>query len=164
MRPTTMTLVAVAAAVMLFVGVTASAAGQPTTKAATVHTYQLDGRPDGGVPGKVRIFMHVKKNATGKFVPKYVGAMFAYKLTFSCDDGPLPGAQFSTQADFDVKSGKFTYNFSSFKAQFKGKVTNRGKHVDGTLSFGPNDVEQHPTCVLPDSPVGYTADYTKTTD
>jgi hypothetical protein len=60
--------------------------------------------------------------------------------------------------------GKFTYNFSTFKAKFTGTVTNQGKNVEGTLSYGPNDVESHNNCVLADSPVGYTAKYTNTTD
>jgi hypothetical protein len=164
MRPIARVSAATVAAAALFAAVATTATGQPAAAKAKVHTYQLDGKPDGGVPGKIRIFMHVKKNAAGKWVPKYVGAMFAYKLTATCADGPLPGTQFSTQNDFDVKSGKFTYNFSSFKAQFKGEVSDRGKHVDGTFSFGPATVGQHSDCVVPGSPVGYTADYTKTTD
>lgn len=151
------------AALTVLAGVAAIATGQPAAKAAKVHTYQLDGKPDGA-PGKVRIYLHVKKNHAGKWVPKYVGAMFYYDGTFSCDEGPFNNAGFSTQNDFPVKSGDFTYNFSTFKARFTGKVTNRGKHVEGTLSYGPNDPEGHHNCVLPGSPVDYTAKYTKTTD
>ena len=148
------------ATLMIAGGATQSAVGgSPAAKRANTDTYKLKGPMVGG--GKVTIFMHVKKR-NGEWEADYVGAMFASEMTYNCDEGPLTGRGFSTQADINVNSsGKFTYNFQSFEAQFTGKVTRHGKKAVGTVSFGPTDQtvngNEYTNCVLPGSPVQYTA-------
>jgi hypothetical protein len=140
-------------------------------RAAVVHTYQLDGRQLAATGGTVTLFVHVKKNSAGKFVPKYIGAMFASGHHLNCDEGQLPERrQFSTQNDVGISSaGKFQYVFRGFKAKFTGTVFRHGRKAVGTVSYGPNDVVDTTTgttyhnCVLP-NPVKYTANYTKTTE
>ena len=159
-------------ALLIAGGAAQSAIGgsRPAQRAAVVHTYQLDGKQLAATGGTVTLFVHVKRNSAGKFVPKYIGAMFASGHRVNCDEGPLPTRrQFSTQADIGISSaGKFQYVFHSFKAKFTGTVFKQGKKAVGTVSYGPNDVVDSSTgttyhnCVLP-NPVKYTATYTKTT-
>jgi hypothetical protein len=150
-------------------GAAQSAIGDSPAAKKAVRDYQLDGNQQAATGGKVRLFVHVKKNSAGKFVPKYVGAMFAYGHTVNCDEGEFPGKRtFSTQADIPVDSdGKFKYSFQSFKAKFTGTITKQGKKAVGTVSFGPNDLYDsgslttYHNCVLP-KPDDYTALFTKT--
>jgi hypothetical protein len=140
-------------------------------RAAVVHTYQLDGPQLASTGGTVTLFVHVKKNSAGQWVPKYVGAMFASGHHLNCDEGQLPSRRvFSTQNDFRISSaGKFQYVFHSFPAKFTGTVFRHGRRATGTVSYGPNDVVDstsgttYHNCALP-NPVKYTAHYTKTTD
>jgi hypothetical protein len=141
--------------------------GAAQSAGAKVRDYQLDGNQQGTTGGKVRLFVHVKKNRAGKFVPKFVGAMFAYGHSVNCDEGTLTNRLFGTQNDIPVNSlGKFRYSLRGFTAKFKGKITKHGKKAVGTVSYGPNDIESNGTtyhnCVLPGSPVSYTAHYTRT--
>jgi hypothetical protein len=141
-------------------------AGAAQSAGAVVRDYQLDGNQQG-TGGKVRLFVHVKKNrATGKFVPKFVGAMFAYGHSVNCDEGTVGPRLFGTQNDISINPfGKFRYSLRGFKAKFTGKVTRHGKRATGTVSYGPNDIVSNGTtyhnCVLP-NPVNYTAHYTRT--
>jgi hypothetical protein len=135
--------------------------------AAVLRDYQLDGNQLGPTGGKVRLFVHVKKKPGGKFVPKFVGAMFAYRHSVSCDEGTVTNRFFGTQNDIRINSfGKFKYVFHSFTAKFTGKVTRHGKKAVGTVSYGPNDITAngitYHNCVIPGQPVHYRAHYTKT--
>jgi hypothetical protein len=150
----------VAVTTLLISGGAAQSAG------AVVRDYQLDGNQLAATGGKVRLFVHVKKNRAGKFVPKFVGAMFAYGHNVNCDEGTVGPRLFGTQNDIRVNAlGKFSYTFQSFTAKFTGKITRHGKKAAGTVSYGPNDVVSngvtYHNCALP-NPVQYTAHYTKT--
>jgi hypothetical protein len=143
-------------------------AGAAQSAGAVVRDYRLDGPQLAPTGGKVRLFVHVKKNRAGKFVPKFVGAAFAYRHSVNCDEGTLANRLFGTQNDIPVNSfGKFRYAFHGFTANIRGKITRHGKKAAGTLSYGPNDVFDSNTsttyhnCHLP-NPVQYTAHYTKT--
>jgi hypothetical protein len=142
-------------------------AGAAQSAGAVVRDYQLDGNQQG-TGGKVRLFVHVKKNrATGKFVPKFIGAMGAFGHNVTCDEGTIGPRAFSTQNDVRVnRFGRFSYLFHGFKAKMKGKITRHGKRATGTVSYGPNDIFDPNTgityhnCVLPTT--NYTAHYTRT--
>jgi len=154
---------------LLIAGGAAQGAGD--SRVGVLHTYQLDGRQLAATGGTVTLFVHVQKNRAGKFVPKYIGALFASGHHVNCDEGQFPGRrQFSTQNDVRISSdGKFQYVFRGFKAKFTGTVFKQGKSAVGTVSYGPNDLVDPTTdttyhnCVLP-NPVKYTAHYTKTTE
>ena len=155
---------------LLIAGAVASSAlaGSPAAKRSVFRDYQLDGDQQAATGGKVRLFVHVKKNSAGKFVPKYVGALFAYGHSLNCDEGPYPGLrQIGTQNDVQVSSaGKFHYTFQGFNGSITGTITKQGKKAVGSVSYGPNDVYYPNTdttfhnCVLPD-PDNYTVTYTK---
>src|SRR5258705_12080252 len=103
-------------AILVTGGAADAVGGSVTAKRAITREYQLDGDQLAATGGKVRLFVHVKKNSAGKFVPKYVGAMFAYGHGLNCDEGPYPGLrQIGTQNDVPVSStGKFHYTFQGF--------------------------------------------------
>ena len=152
-------------------GAAQGAGGSPALRRAVLHTYRLDGPQLAATGGTVTLFVHVKKNAAGKFVPKYVGAFFASGQHVDCDEGQFPGPrQISTQNDIRISSaGKFQYSFRGFQAKATGTVFKQGKRAVGTVSYGPNDIVDSSTgttyhnCVLP-NPVSYRAHYTSTTD
>jgi hypothetical protein len=157
---------------LLIAGGAAQGAGDSQlARRAVLHTYRLDGPQLASTGGTVTLFVHVKKNSAGKFVPKYVGAFFASGQHVNCDEGQLPSRrQFSTQNDIRINSaGKFHYSFRGFKANATGTVFKQGKRAVGTVSYGPNDIVDSTTgttyhnCVLP-NPVKYKAHYTSTTD
>ncbi len=158
----------VLAALLVSGGAAGAVGGPPADKRANAHTYQLDGDQQADTGGLVRLYVHVKKNSSGKFVPKYIGAMFAYGHSLNCDEGAYPGLrQFGTQNDIPVSSnGKFHYNLQGFIGRFTGTITKQGKKAVGTVSYGPNDVyfpntdTTYHNCVLPD-PDAYTATFTK---
>ena len=135
---------------------------------AGAKTYQLDGDQLSPAGGTVRLFVHVKKNRKGKFVPTYIGAMFAFGHTVECDEGTYPATRiFGTQSDIKVDSkGKFNYNLKGLVANFAGKITKQGKAAAGTVSYGPNDIFDEDSgltyhnCALP-NPVKYVASFTK---
>lgn len=142
-----------------------------TAERAADRTYQLDGDQLAPTGGTVRLYVHVKKNRKGKFVPDYIGAMFAYGHGLNCDEGPYPVTRiFGTQNDFKVNSaGMFNYTLiSTAPAGFAGKVSKEGKKAIGTLFYGPADVYDsasdttYHNCALP-NPVKFEASYTKTT-
>jgi hypothetical protein len=140
--------------------------GAAQSAGAKVRDYQLDGNQQAATGGKVRLFVHVKKNSAGKFVPKFVGAMFAYGHNVNCDEGTVGPRLFGTQNDIRVNAlHKFRYVFTAFTARFTGKITQQGKKAVGTVSYGPNDIVSNGTayhnCSLP-NPVAYTAHYTRT--
>jgi hypothetical protein len=157
-----------ATAILVTGGAADALAGSGAAKRASTRDYQLDGDQQAQTGGKVRLFVHVKKNSAGKFVPKYVGAMFAYGHGLDCDEGAYPGLrQIGTQNDVRVSSnGKFHYSFQGFTGAMTGTITKQGKKAVGTVSYGPNDVYYEPTattyhnCVLP-TPDAYTALFTK---
>lgn len=142
-------------------------AGAAPGAGAVLRDYRLDGH-QVGTGGKVTLFVHVKKNrATGKFVPKFVGAAFVYGHSVNCDEGTIGPRSFSTQNDIRVnRFGKFRYLFHGFTANIRGKITRHGKRAAGTVSYGPNDIFDPNTnttyhnCVLPTT--NYTAHYTTT--
>jgi hypothetical protein len=157
---------------LLIAGGAAQGAGDSrVAQRAVLHTYRLDGRQLAATGGTVTLFVHVKKNSAGKFVPKYTGALFASGHHVNCTEGQFPTRrQFSTQNDARISSaGKFQYVFRGFRAKFTGTVFKQGKKAVGTVSYGPNDLVDETTgttyhnCVLP-NPVKYTAHYTSTTD
>src|SRR6476619_723613 len=83
---------------LLIAGGAAQGAGD--SRVAVLHTYQLEGRQLAATGGTVTLFVHVQKNRAGKFVPKYIGALFASGHHVNCDEGQFPGRrQFSTQND-----------------------------------------------------------------
>jgi hypothetical protein len=159
----------VATAILVTGGAADAVGGSGAAKRASIRDYQLDGDQQAQTGGKVRLFVHVKKNSKGKFVPKYVGALFAYGQGLNCDEGAYPGLRsISTQNDVPVSSaGKFHYSFQGFTGAMTGTITKQGKKAVGNVSYGPNDVYYEPTdttyhnCVLP-TPDSYTALYTKT--
>lgn len=140
----------------------------PAAERAGAKTYQLDGDQLSPAGGTVRLFVHVKKNRKGKFVPTYIGAMFAFGHTVECDEGTYPATRiFGTQSDIKVDSkGKFHYNLKGLVANFAGKITKQGKAAAGTVSYGPNDIFDEDSgltyhnCALP-NPVKYVASFTK---
>jgi hypothetical protein len=156
-------------AILVTGGAADAVGGSVAAKRAATRDYQLDGDQQAQTGGTVRLFVHVKKNSAGKFVPKYIGAMFAYGHGLNCDEGAYPGLrQIGTQNDVPVNSnGKFHYTFQGFVASMTGTITKQGKKAVGTVSYGPNDVYYQPTdttyhnCVLP-TPDAYTAHFTKT--
>lgn len=113
-------------------------ASDPTASASKAIEYKLEGAVEGG--GTVTLFVHSKKNSSGKIVPKYVGAMFFSDFTPTCDEGSPSPRSISTQSDIRINSdGVFSYKFSTFKAKFSGKVTKGGKKATGTVSYGPGN-------------------------
>ena len=100
MRTRTKALSVLAVAVSVAASMTVqSASGDAVAKRAEKTYHKLERRIENQPNGVVTISSHVKKK-DGRITPTYIGAMFANRVDFSCDEGTFPDAGFSTQNDF----------------------------------------------------------------